>query len=55
MATKYPDTQGALTDPSKQAPNEGETIKDFFDTDEIFLRVLGTADHELEQPLHTFA
>ena len=55
MATKQPDASGALTDPSKQTPNEGETIKDFFDTDEIFLRVLGTADHELEQPLHTFA
>ena len=44
-----------LTDPSAQAPNEGEAVKDFFSTDEIFLRVLATADHELEQPLPTFA
>lgn len=45
----------ALVDPSEQAPAEGEAVEDFFSTDEIFLRVLATADHELEQPFHTFA
>lgn len=44
-----------LDDPSAQAPSEGEAVDDFFGTDAIFRRVLATADHELERPLHTFA
>ncbi|CAN5857105.1 formate/nitrite transporter family protein [soil metagenome] len=57
MAADELDTpeQAPLTEPSEQAPTEGEAVEDFFGTDEIFLRVLATAGHELEQPLHTFA
>lgn len=32
----------------ENAPSEGETISDFFAFEEIFTRVLSTADHELE-------
>ncbi len=47
--------QNTLTDPSRQAPTEGKAVEDFFGSDEIFLRVLATAHHELHQPIHTFA
>ena len=47
--------QTTSTNPPEQAPVEGKAVKDFFGTDEIFLRVLATAHHELHQPVHTFA
>lgn len=55
MIENEADTQNTPRRPLEKAPQEGETINDFFDTDEIFLRVLGTAEHELEEPFHTFA
>ncbi|GJL63580.1 MAG: membrane protein [Nitrospirales bacterium] len=47
--------QETLTNPSDQAPAEGKAVEDFFDTNEIFLRVLATAHHEIHRPIHTFA
>ena len=42
-------------EPSQYAPSQGKAVGDFFGTDEIFLRVLATAHHELHLPFHTFA
>ena len=36
------------------APSEGEAVDDFFNTNEIFKRVLATAEEELERSLSTF-
>ena len=53
-AAKKDALENGVTDPSRQAPDEGAAVQDFFGTDEIFLRVLATADHELEQPRAAF-
>tara|TARA_R110002020_G_scaffold15233_2_gene54296 strand:+ start:805 stop:1773 length:969 start_codon:yes stop_codon:yes gene_type:complete len=45
------EAEKARKDPEESlnnAPDEGETIRDFFSFEEIFARVLSVADHELE-------
>lgn len=46
-SASYEQSHETPDQPIKQAPDEGKTIKDFFSLDEIFQRVLATADEEL--------
>ena len=48
------ETEKQETDLADLAPSQGEAVEDFFNTNEIFRRVLATADEELERPLSTF-
>jgi len=43
-------TSAAESDPSEEAPQEGKAVEDYFGLDEIFKRVLATADEELAKP-----